>query len=88
MMPLSERCNGRWRSILPALGIDPRFLTGRNCPCPICGGKDRFRWDNKGGNGTFFCNQCGAGQGLKLAQLITGIRDFKESVRRRSSAPP
>jgi putative DNA primase/helicase len=80
--PLWERCTGRWRSILPALGIDPRFLTGRNCACPVCGGKDRFRWDNKAGSGSFFCNQCGAGQGIKLAMLFTGITDFKEIATR------
>jgi putative DNA primase/helicase len=76
--PLLERCNGRWRSILPALGIDQRYLTGKQSPCPICGGRDRFRWDNKRGDGTFFCNWCGAGQGIKLAMLFTGISDFKE----------
>jgi phage/plasmid primase-like uncharacterized protein len=38
-----ERAHGRWREILPALGIDGRFLTGKNCPCPMCGGRDRFR---------------------------------------------
>jgi putative DNA primase/helicase len=76
--PLLERCNGRWRSILPAFGIDQRYLTGKQGPCPICGGRDRFRWDNKRGDGTFFCNRCGAGQGVKLAMLFTGISDFKE----------
>jgi hypothetical protein len=34
--PLSERCNGRWRSILPALGINPQYLSGKNGPCPLC----------------------------------------------------
>jgi putative DNA primase/helicase len=78
MTPIWDRAQGRWRSILPALGIDPRFLTGRNCPCPICGGRDRFRWDDRDGSGSFFCNQCGAGRGMKLAMLFTGITDFKE----------
>jgi putative DNA primase/helicase len=56
-----ERARGRWREILPALGIDDAFLTGRNCPCPICGGRDRFRFiDRKGqdGDGMWICNQC------------------------------
>jgi putative DNA primase/helicase len=79
MMPLSERCNGRWRSILPALGIDARYLDGKNGPCPLCGeGRDRWRFDNKRGDGTWICTHCGAGQGLKLAMMFTGIRDFKE----------
>jgi putative DNA primase/helicase len=76
--PLWERCNGRWRSsILPALGIDPRFLTGKNCPCPICGGRDRFRFDNKRGDGTWICTHCRAGQGVRLAMLYLGITDFR-----------
>jgi putative DNA primase/helicase len=77
MRPLWERCNGRWRSILIALGIDPRCLTGKQVPCPICGGRDRFRFDNKRGDGTWFCNQCRAGQGIKLAMLFTGTTDYK-----------
>jgi putative DNA primase/helicase len=76
--PLWERCNGRWRSILPALGIHPRYLDGKNGPCPICGGRDRWRFDNKRGAGTWICTHCGAGQGLKLAMMFMGIRDFKE----------
>jgi putative DNA primase/helicase len=77
--PLWERCNGRWRSILPALGVHARYLTGRNVPCPLCGeGRDRFRFDNKRGDGTWICTQCGAGQGLRLAMMFTGITDFKE----------
>lgn len=76
-MPLSERCNGRWRSILPALGIDPRYLSGKNGPCPMCGGRDRWRFDNKRGDGTWICTHCGAGQGFKLAMKFTGVDDFK-----------
>jgi putative DNA primase/helicase len=77
MTPLWERANGRWRSILPALGIDSRYLTGKNVPCPICGGRDRFRFDNKRGDGTWICTHCHAGQGIRLAMLFTGITDYK-----------
>src|SRR5882672_10339994 len=78
MTPLSERCNGRWRSILPALGLDPRYLSGKNGPCPLCrDGRDRWRFDNKRGDGTWICTHCGAGQGLKLAMMFTGVADFK-----------
>ncbi|MDI5829610.1 hypothetical protein MJN51_36035, partial [Salmonella enterica subsp. enterica serovar Kentucky] len=35
----------------------------RHAPCPACGGKDRFRFDDNG-RGSFICNQCGAGDGL------------------------
>ena len=62
---------GRWQGILAELGLSD-YLSGKHGPCPICGGKDRFRWDNKGGNGTYFCNQCGAGDGFKLLQEFKG----------------
>lgn len=79
LTPLSERARGRWTSILPALGIHKSYLTGKNGPCPLCpeGGRDRWRFDNKGGNGSFICSQCGAGQGITLALRFTG-QPFKE----------
>ena len=43
---------------------------GRHCPCPVCGGKDRFRFDNKDGRGTYICNQCCSGDGLELIKTI------------------
>jgi putative DNA primase/helicase len=45
----------------------------------MCGGKDRFRFDDKNGKGTFFCNQCGAGDGLDLIQKVKGIT-FSEAA--------
>ena len=55
---------GKWQSIFSSLGID--VGNGKHCPCPVCGGKDRFRFDNKNGRGTYICNQCGSGDGLEL----------------------
>src|ERR1019366_9474664 len=50
--PLRERTRGRWRGILAAQGIDPRYLTGKNGPCPLCpGGKDRWRFTDLNGDG-------------------------------------
>ncbi len=45
----------------------------RHQACPVCGGADRFRFDDKEGRGTWFCNQCGAGDGLKLVEKVFGI---------------
>ncbi|MGU5696739.1 primase-helicase zinc-binding domain-containing protein [Aeromonas allosaccharophila] len=68
---------GQWREILTANGIklpDPK----KHGPCPVCGGKDRFRFDDQEGRGTWLCNQCGkdgkcgAGDGLSLYQQATG----------------
>lgn len=52
-IPLHERARGRWTSILPALGIDSKFLKRRNGPCPMCGGKDRYRFTDLNGLGTW-----------------------------------
>ncbi len=80
--PLSERARGRWTGLLPMLGVDSRYLSGRkNGPCPICGGKTRFRYDDKEGRGTWICNHCGAGDGADLAMKVLGI-DFKELAER------
>lgn len=38
----------------------------------MCEGKDRFRFDNKEGRGTWICNQCGAGDGFKLLEMFKG----------------
>ena len=59
-----ERARGRWREILPLFGIAPHFLVNKHGPCPICGGKDRFRFDDKDGSGSYFCNVCRAGNGV------------------------
>jgi len=78
--PSAEKTQGRWKSILPAMGVDDKHLTGRHGPCPVCGGKDRFRFDDKDGRGTFICTNCGAGDGFKLVELVTG-REFKDTIR-------
>ena len=63
---------GRWQSILPHFGISPRALNGKNQPCPMCGGKDRFRFTNKNDDGGFYCNHCGFGSGWELAAKMSG----------------
>lgn len=65
-----ERARNRWREILPQMGIATGFLQNRHGPCPLCGGKDRFRFDDRDGTGSYFCNQCGPGPGLLLVQKL------------------
>lgn len=79
----SEVATGRWDYILAALGVDETFLRNKHGACPMCGGKDRFRYDNKAGRGTWICNQCGAGDGYKLLQMLHGwsFRVAAEEVR-------
>lgn len=73
-----EVANGKWAGIL-GRWLDERALSGRHTKCPMCGGKDRWRFDNKGGDGTWFCNQCGAGDGFHLLMGLLGM-EFKEAA--------
>ncbi|MHB4646533.1 DUF927 domain-containing protein [Klebsiella pneumoniae] len=58
-----------WPHVLAGLSIDVPDSSRRHAPCPACGGKDRFRFDDNG-RGSFICNQCGAGDGLDLIKLV------------------
>ncbi|WOQ13812.1 DUF927 domain-containing protein [Aeromonas media] len=69
---------GHWPELLAAVGIDIPSR-GKHGPCPACGGKDRFRLDDKTGRGTWICNQCGTGDGLDLVGKVTG-KSAKEAA--------
>jgi putative DNA primase/helicase len=77
-MPLDilREAQHRWFDILTAVGIPSNMLRNRHGPCPMCGGKDRFRWSNKDGNGTWFCNGCGHGDGPDLVMAYKRV-DFR-----------
>jgi putative DNA primase/helicase len=60
------RCLNHWQSILLRMGADPKWLRNLHQPCPFCGGKDRYRFDDKDGRGTYFCSHCGAGDGISF----------------------
>jgi putative DNA primase/helicase len=80
MQKISETARGRWHGILPQLGISPKLLQNKHGPCPMCGGRDRFRFDDKEGKGTWICNRCGSGDGAELVKRVKGI-GFKEAAR-------
>lgn len=42
-----KAARGHWSIILPALGV--KVLENRHQPCPVCAGKDRFRFDDQKG---------------------------------------
>ena len=69
---IKARAKGRWTGILEHLHVDSDILNGKQQPCPMCGGKDRFVYDDKFGNGEFFCRHCRKGDGFKLAMAVTG----------------
>lgn len=75
-----DRAIGHWPEIHEAAGIHSDFLKNAHGPCPVCGGTDRFRYDNKSDRGTFFCSGCGAGDGMKLLMNYRGC-DFKEAAK-------
>jgi len=69
----TNAARGKWKGILLQLGVPAISLTGKHGPCPLCqDGTDRFRFDNKDQRGTYICNTCGAGDGMKLATSYTG----------------
>ena len=76
-MKTKDAMIGRWRAALVEFGVDDALLTNRHGPCPMCGGKDRFRFDDKDGSGSWICNGCGSGDGFKLLIAVTG-KPFKE----------
>jgi putative DNA primase/helicase len=88
-----------WISTLMSYGISAEYLTGKAAPCPVCGGDDRFTYDNKNGRGDWICRKCNgghamAGDGLQLITRVSGIGIFRlmreltgESIPRRGLAP-
>lgn len=76
----ADEAVGRWPGILETLGIDPTFLGKKHGPCPICAGKDRYRFDDRAGRGTWICSHCGAGDGFQLLQKVMGW-SFSEAAR-------
>lgn len=69
--------NGRWREILSRHDINVPPRASQHGPCPHCGGKDRFRFDDQRGDGSYICGQCGAGDGFSLLMKCFGWT-FKE----------
>lgn len=78
---IEAAARGRWPQILSALGVDEQFLRKKAGPCPMCGGKDRYRFDDRGGDGWYFCQQCGPGPGMVLLRKINGW-DYRTACER------
>ena len=77
---VKRAAHGRWPGVLAAFGIPAEMLVNRHGPCPMCGGTDRFRFDDRHGNGEYYCNGCGAGDGFRLLEKHLGW-DFPRAAR-------
>ena len=88
-MTITDLTRGRWPDLLADLaGLTADQLTDKHQPCPCCGGTDRYRFDDRDGTGSWFCNQCGGkdgagggGNGMDLLLRITGW-SFADACRR------
>jgi putative DNA primase/helicase len=78
---IKELTTNNWHNILTSIGLPSNSLTNRHQPCPACGGKDRFRFDNKDGSGSFICTHFnnGAGDGFGLVMHYFDC-DFKTAI--------
>ncbi|EEJ7164125.1 DNA primase [Salmonella enterica subsp. enterica] len=76
---VTQAAAGQWPYVLAGLNISAPDSPRKHAPCPACGGKDRFRFDD-GGRGSFICNQCGAGDGLDLIQKVHNCNATEAAV--------
>jgi len=79
-MTTKQAARGKWDGIIAQL-LGEQAISRRHTSCPICGGTDRYRYDNKRNDGDWFCNVCGVGDGFKLLQGALGL-DFAACARR------
>jgi len=82
MSEISEQCQHRWPDIFLSLGVDEKVINKRNQPCPLCGGKDRFRYIDNLGDGRVVCNQCAPDtiDGFEFLMRLTG-KSFADIAR-------
>lgn len=65
-----QDAKGKWGHVLACCGVNPKHLDGKHGACPMCGGKDRFRYDNRTGRGDYICAKCGVGDGFNLLMKL------------------
>ncbi|WP_171406526.1 primase-helicase zinc-binding domain-containing protein [Acinetobacter cumulans] len=76
---IKRAAEGKWMDLIfPRFGIDVQWK--KKTPCPACGGRDRFRFDDKNGNGDYYCQHCQGGDGLDLIGKCTHL-SFPEVVK-------
>lgn len=83
-----REATGKWDVILRQLGVNEGVLNKKHHPCPVCkDGQDRFRFEDKDGQGTWYCSHCesiikGIGfDGIGMVRLLERL-DFIPAVRK------
>jgi putative DNA primase/helicase len=72
---IHARIGAAWPSVLSQLGIGEEFLRPKKSgPCPACGGRDRYTFDNRHLRGDFICRGCSpkSGSGFDLLMRVYG----------------
>ena len=76
-MQIKIDTRGRWKEIILSLtSLSQEALTNKHQPCPFCGGKDRYRFDNLNGDGTWFCNNACAPNGKKAGDGFSFLMKY------------
>lgn len=79
---LKAKAHGHWPSILTYCGVEADVLVRKNKACPLCrDGENRFSFDDKHGNGDYYCRKCGPGDGFSLLMKLLGV-NFVEAKKR------
>jgi len=87
LQQLKDRMRGYWKDFLSReCGLTTSQLSNKSQPCPICNdGTDRYRFDDKRGDGTWYCNYGHqgrqAGDGLSFLINHRGI-SAREAIER------
>lgn len=77
---------GRWQDILGHLDYHVSSDVKEHSQCPICGGDDRFRFDDENGTGSYICSQgtgktiAGDGFSLLADHASLGVHEAVQAV--------
>ncbi len=79
---IKQEAHHKWVSILTRCGVPVEYLQNKHGECPLCGGVDRYRFDDKTPNLAYYCNNCGHGSGLDLLMKFHsyGLHDALSQV--------
>ena len=69
-LQVKTAAKGAWPALLGHItGLSSKVFKNIHQPCPLCRkGRDRYRFDDLRGDGNYYCNVCGAGDGILFLQ--------------------